>query len=44
MNNLASNYQSQGRWKEAMEMFLQVMETMKRVLGAENTVRHVTVL
>jgi tetratricopeptide (TPR) repeat protein len=34
--NLASTYRNQGRWKEAEELFVQVMETRKRVLGAEH--------
>jgi Tetratricopeptide repeat len=33
---LASTYQDQGRWKEAEELFVQVMETRKRVLGQEH--------
>ena len=36
MGNLASTYQNQGRWKEAEELFVQVMETFKRVLGQEH--------
>ena len=32
MANLASTYWNQGRWKEAEELFVQVMETRKRVL------------
>ncbi|KAJ2892346.1 kinesin light chain [Zalerion maritima] len=36
MNNLASTYRNQGRWKEAEDLFVQVMETRKRVLGAEH--------
>jgi hypothetical protein len=36
MNNLAVMYQNQGRWKEAEELEVQVMETFKRVLGQEN--------
>jgi hypothetical protein len=36
MANLALTYQIQGRWKEAEELFMQVMETFKRVLGAEH--------
>ena len=36
MGNLASTYWSQGRWKEAEELFVQVMETRKRVLGQEH--------
>ena len=34
MANLASTYRNQGRWKEAEELEVQVMETSKRVLGA----------
>jgi pentatricopeptide repeat protein len=33
MANLALTYGNQGRWKEAEEMFVQIMETRKRVLG-----------
>jgi hypothetical protein len=36
MNNLASTYWDQGRWKEAEELGVQVMETRKRVLGQEH--------
>jgi len=36
MNNLASTYADQGRWKEAEELFVQVMETRKRVFGVEH--------
>ncbi|MCJ1441536.1 MAG: hypothetical protein MMC23_002025 [Stictis urceolatum] len=36
MANLASTYQSQGRWKEAEELEVQVMETRKRVLSDEH--------
>src|SRR5438045_7586665 len=36
MNNLASTYRNQGRWKEAEELEVQVMETRKRVLGKEH--------
>ena len=36
MNNLASTYGNQGRWKEAEELEVQVMETSLRVLGAEH--------
>ena len=35
MNNLGSTYQNQGRWKEAEEFKVQVMEMGKRVLGEE---------
>jgi hypothetical protein len=34
---LASTFWQQGRWKEAEELQVQVMETSKRVLGAEHT-------
>ena len=34
--NLALIYRNQGRWKEAEELFVQVMETRKRVLGQEH--------
>jgi tetratricopeptide (TPR) repeat protein len=33
---LASTYKDQGRWKEAEDLEVQVMETRKRVLGAEH--------
>jgi hypothetical protein len=36
MNNLASAYSDQGRWKEAEELALQVLEATKTVLGAEH--------
>jgi hypothetical protein len=36
MANLASTFWNQGRWKEAEELEVQVMETRKRVLGAEH--------
>jgi tetratricopeptide (TPR) repeat protein len=32
----ANMYRDQGRWKEAEELFVQVMETRKRVLGEEH--------
>ena len=34
MGNLELIYGNQGRWKEAEELEVQVMETRKRVLGA----------
>ncbi|KAH8744696.1 hypothetical protein F5882DRAFT_313069, partial [Hyaloscypha sp. PMI_1271] len=36
MGNLASTYRNQGRWKEAEDLEVQVMETSLRVLGAEH--------
>jgi hypothetical protein len=36
MNNPASTYSNQGRWKDAEELFVQVMETFKRVLRHEH--------
>jgi hypothetical protein len=36
MANLASTFWNQGRWKEAEELEVQVMETRKRVLGEEH--------
>jgi hypothetical protein len=36
MANLASTYRNQGRWKEAEDLQVQVMETIKRVLGPEH--------
>ena len=36
MANLASTFWNQGRWKAAEELFVQVMETSSKVLGAEH--------
>jgi hypothetical protein len=36
MADLASIYWNQGRWKEAEELEVQVLETRKRVLGDEH--------
>jgi hypothetical protein len=36
MANLASTYRNQGRWKEAEGLEVQVMESRKRLLGAEH--------
>ena len=36
MANLATTYRNQGRWKEAKELFMQVVETSSRVLGLEH--------
>jgi hypothetical protein len=36
MANLASTYQSQGRWTQAEDLEVQVMETRKGVLGEEH--------
>ena len=36
MAGLASAYSNQGRWKEAEELFVQVIETLKKVLGEEH--------
>lgn len=36
MANLASTYCNQGRWKEAEELELVVMETRKKVLGEQH--------
>ena len=36
MANLALTYQNQGRWKEAEELLMLVMEMSKRVLGEEH--------
>ncbi|KFZ23221.1 hypothetical protein V502_02300 [Pseudogymnoascus sp. VKM F-4520 (FW-2644)] len=36
MANLASTYWNQGRWKEAEDLGVLVMETRKRVLGHEH--------
>ena len=35
-NNLALTYQKQGQWKEAEELFVQVMEATLKVLGQEH--------
>jgi tetratricopeptide (TPR) repeat protein len=35
-NNLAEIYRKQGRWKEAEELEIEVLETSKRVLGHEH--------
>jgi hypothetical protein len=36
MANLAATYWNQGQWKEAEKLEVQVMETRKRLLGAEH--------
>jgi hypothetical protein len=36
MANLASTFWNQGRWKEAKELEVQVMETRKKIHGAEH--------
>jgi hypothetical protein len=36
MGNLASTYTNQGWWKEAEELFVQVMEMSSSVLGKEH--------
>jgi hypothetical protein len=36
MANLAATYMNQGRWKEAEELGVQVMETRKTALGEEH--------
>ena len=36
MGNLASVYQEQGRWKEAEELWVQVLEIKKRTIGEEH--------
>ena len=36
MANLAATYRNQGRWKDAEQLEVQVMETRKRVLGVEH--------
>ena len=36
MAHFASIYRNEGRWKEAEELELQVMETSSRVLGLEH--------
>jgi Tetratricopeptide repeat len=36
MANLASTYRNQGRWKEAEELEIQVIEISKTVLRAEH--------
>ena len=37
MGNLASTYRNQGRWEEAEELEVQVMETSSRVLGLQHS-------
>ena len=37
MENLASTYQNQGRWTEAEQLEVQVMDMTRKLLGAENT-------
>jgi hypothetical protein len=37
MANLASIYRNQGRWKEAEELEVRVMETRKKMLGEEHS-------
>ena len=36
MGNFASTYLNQGRWAEAEQLQVQVLETRKRVLGEEH--------
>jgi hypothetical protein len=36
MANLASTYWKQGRWGEAEELFVQVIEMSKKKLGADH--------
>ena len=36
MGNLASTYWNQGRWNEAEQLEVQVMEMTKKLLGAEH--------
>ena len=36
MANLASTYRNQGRWEEAEQLFVQVMETRKTKLGVDH--------
>ncbi|KAF2689812.1 hypothetical protein K458DRAFT_458742 [Lentithecium fluviatile CBS 122367] len=36
MANLASTYRNQGRWKEAKELEVEVIETRKRVVREEH--------
>jgi hypothetical protein len=36
MANLASTFRNQGRWDAAEELFVQVMETRKKKLGADH--------
>ncbi|KAI0615824.1 TPR-12 multi-domain protein, partial [Pyrenophora tritici-repentis] len=36
MANLAATYRNQGRWKEAEELQVQVLQTSKRVLTDEH--------
>ena len=36
MANLSLRYRNQGRWEAAEELFVQVMETRKKKLGADH--------
>jgi hypothetical protein len=36
MANLASTYRMQGRWEEAKQLLLQIMETRKKKLGEDH--------
>ena len=36
MENLAATYRNQGRWNEAEQLEVQVMEKRKKLLGAEH--------
>jgi hypothetical protein len=36
MANLAATYRNQGRWKEAEELEVQVMQMCKKILGEEH--------
>ena len=36
MANLVSTYRNQGRWKEAKELEVQVIETRKRAFGVKH--------
>jgi hypothetical protein len=36
MANLASTYRNQGRWNEAEQLEVQVMDMRKKLLGAEH--------
>ena len=36
MSNLASTYRNQGRWNEAEQLEIQVIDMTKKLLGAEH--------
>ena len=40
MGNLAGTYRNQGRWNEAEQLEIQVMDMTKKLLGAEHPDTH----